>query len=105
VPSAKTLLRRTHSGGVTLNDWGWHVVNHDAPFGGIGNSGMGNYHGEEGFRELSHARTVFKRQRFFPSRSGSIRRTEIFVQRLTLGFFLGKADPSLKKQDNGHADI
>ena len=33
-----------HSGGVTINDWGWHVVNHDAPFGGIGNSGMGTYH-------------------------------------------------------------
>jgi coniferyl-aldehyde dehydrogenase len=90
------LLRRTHSGGVTLNDWGWHVVNHDAPFGGIGNSGMGTYHGVEGFRELSHARTVFKRQRFFPTHwfyppYGNL------VQRLTLGFFLGKADPSLRK--------
>ncbi|MFH4376808.1 aldehyde dehydrogenase family protein, partial [Acinetobacter baumannii] len=52
------ILRETHSGGVTINDWGWHVVNHDAPFGGIGNSGMGSYHGEEGFRELSHAKTV-----------------------------------------------
>ncbi|MFW1969747.1 aldehyde dehydrogenase family protein, partial [Acinetobacter guillouiae] len=51
------ILRETHSGGVTINDWGWHVVNHDAPFGGIGNSGMGSYHGEEGFRELSHAKT------------------------------------------------
>jgi acyl-CoA reductase-like NAD-dependent aldehyde dehydrogenase len=35
------LLRRTHSGGVSVNDWGWHVINHDAPFGGVGNSGMG----------------------------------------------------------------
>jgi coniferyl-aldehyde dehydrogenase len=92
------LLRRTHSGGVTINDWGWHVVNHDAPFGGIGNSGMGTYHGMEGFRELSHAKTVFKRQRFFPSKwfyppYGN------FVQRLTLEFFLGKADPSLKNKD------
>src|SRR5574337_259330 len=60
------VLQRTHSGGVTINDWGWHVVNHDAPFGGIGNSGMGSYHGIEGFRELSHARTVFERQRFYP---------------------------------------
>ena len=58
------ILRETHSGGVTINDWGWHVVNHDAPFGGIGNSGMGSYHGEEGFRELSHAKTVFIRHRF-----------------------------------------
>ena len=61
-----SLLRRTHAGGVTVNDWGWHVVNHDAPFGGVGNSGMGTYHGVEGFRELSHAKTVFKRHRFFP---------------------------------------
>lgn len=89
------LLQHTHSGGVTVNDWGWHVVNHDAPFGGIGNSGMGSYHGEEGFRELSHAKTVFIRHRFFP--------TELFyppygtwLQKLALTFFLKKADPDLK---------
>jgi coniferyl-aldehyde dehydrogenase len=88
------LLRRTHSGGVSVNDWGWHAINHDAPFGGIGNSGIGNYHGEEGFRELSHARTVFQRRRWFP--------TQLFhppygnlVQRLALKFFLGKGDPAL----------
>jgi coniferyl-aldehyde dehydrogenase len=83
------VLKRTHSGGVTLNDWGWHVVNHDAPFGGVGNSGMGTYHGVEGFRELSHARTVFKRHRFFPiglfyPPYGN------FVQRLALRWFLGR---------------
>jgi coniferyl-aldehyde dehydrogenase len=88
------LLRRTHSGGVSVNDWGWHAINHDAPFGGIGNSGIGNYHGEEGFRELSHARTVFQRRRWFPTQLfhppyGS------FVQRLSMKFFLGEADPSL----------
>ncbi|MFZ2162916.1 MAG: coniferyl aldehyde dehydrogenase [Sideroxyarcus sp.] len=92
------LLQRTHSGGVTLNDWSLHVMNHDAPFGGIGNSGMGSYHGEEGFRELSHAKTVFKRQRLFPTHwfyppYGNL------AQRLTLGFFLGKADPSLENKD------
>ena len=89
------LLRRTHSGGVTLNDWGWHAINHDAPFGGIGNSGIGNYHGEEGFRELSHARTVFERRRWFPTQLfhppyGS------FVQRLSMKYFLGEGDPSLR---------
>jgi coniferyl-aldehyde dehydrogenase len=88
------LLRRTHSGGVSVNDWGWHAINHDAPFGGIGNSGMGNYHGEEGFRELSHARTVFPRRRWFPPQLfhppyGSL------VQRLSMKFFLGEADPTL----------
>lgn len=89
------ILKQTHSGGVTINDWGWHVVNHDAPFGGIGNSGMGTYHGEEGFRELSHAKTIFIRHRFFP--------TQLFyppygtwVQKLALSFFLKKGDPNLK---------
>jgi len=91
------LLARTHSGGVTINDWAWHVVNHDAPFGGVGNSGMGNYHGEEGFRELSHARTVFKRHRFFPISLfyppyGNI------VQHLSLALFLGHGDKKLTKK-------
>lgn len=89
-----SLLRRTHSGGVSINDWGWHVLNHDAPFGGVGNSGMGTYHGAEGFRELSHAKTVFKRHRLFPidlfyPPYGN------FVQRLALKVFLGDADPKL----------
>jgi len=88
------LLRRTHSGGVSVNDWGWQVINHDAPFGGVGNSGMGTYHGVEGFRELSHAKTVFQRQRFFPvglfyPPYGNV------VQRLALRVFLGKAAPEL----------
>lgn len=86
------LLTHTHSGGVTINDWGWHVVNHDAPFGGVGDSGMGTYHGLEGFRELSHAKTVFKRHRFFPiglfyPPYGNI------VQHLALKIFLGSGDP------------
>jgi coniferyl-aldehyde dehydrogenase len=93
----QNLLRRTHSGGVTINDWGWHTINHDAPFGGIGNSGMGTYHGVEGFRELSHARTVFKRHRFFPidlfyPPYGN------FVQRLSLHVFLGKGDSALQNE-------
>jgi coniferyl-aldehyde dehydrogenase len=57
------LLYRTHAGGVTINDWSWHVANHDLPFGGTGISGMGNYHGEEGFRELSYGKSVFIERR------------------------------------------
>jgi coniferyl-aldehyde dehydrogenase len=84
------LLKHTHAGGVTLNDWGWHVFQHDLPFGGIGNSGMGTYHGEEGFRELSHAKAVFKRRRWFPiglfyPPYGNL------VQRLSMWFYLGKS--------------
>jgi len=63
----EALKRQTHSGGISLNDWGWHAFQHDLPFGGIGNSGMGSYHGEEGFRELSHAKAMFRRHRFFPT--------------------------------------
>lgn len=90
------LLTRTHSGGVTINDWGWHAANHDAPFGGTGTSGMGNWHGEEGFRELSHARTVFKRHRFFP--------IDLFyppygrrLQAWSLKFNLGAGDPGVRR--------
>lgn len=56
----RKVLDSTISGGVTLND----VMNHsscdDLPFGGIGPSGMGSYHGQDGFRTFSHARAVFK---------------------------------------------
>ncbi len=83
------VLNRTHAGGVTLNDWGWHVFQHDLPFGGIGNSGMGGYHGKEGFRELSHGKAVFQRRRWFP--------VGLFyppygnwVQRLSMWLYLGK---------------
>jgi coniferyl-aldehyde dehydrogenase len=62
----RDLLQRTHAGGVTVNDWGWHVFNHDLPFGGIGTSGMGTYHGEEGFRALSHGKAVFSKHAWFP---------------------------------------
>ncbi len=84
------LIRSTHAGGMSVDDWGWHAFNHDMPFGGIGNSGMGSYHGEEGFRELSHAKAVFRRWRLFPMQLfyppyGNL------VQRLVMRFYLGKA--------------
>ena len=50
----------TLSGAVCINDSMFHVAQHDMPFGGIGNSGMGHYHGLEGFREFSKLRPVFK---------------------------------------------
>lgn len=85
-----TLLERTHSGGVTVNDWGWHVFNHDLPFGGTGASGMGTYHGEEGFRELSHGKAVFKRHRFFPVRL-FFPPYGTWIQRIIPHLYLGKA--------------
>jgi coniferyl-aldehyde dehydrogenase len=50
----------TLSGAVCINDSMFHVAQHDMPFGGVGNSGMGHYHGIEGFREFSKLRPVFK---------------------------------------------
>ncbi|TFY95137.1 coniferyl aldehyde dehydrogenase [Pseudomonas nabeulensis] len=54
------VLEHTLSGGVTINEVMMHAALHDAPFGGVGASGMGHYHGREGFLEFSHMRTVFK---------------------------------------------
>ncbi|WP_085693817.1 MULTISPECIES: coniferyl aldehyde dehydrogenase [unclassified Pseudomonas] len=58
------VLHETHSGGVCLNDTLLHVAQDDMPFGGIGPSGMGHYHGHEGFLTLSKAKGVLVKQRF-----------------------------------------
>ena len=52
------VLRRTSSGGACLNDVIMHIANENTPFGGVGNSGMGSYHGEESFRTFSHRKSV-----------------------------------------------
>ena len=57
------VLSRTISGGVTVNDVLFHNAMEDLPFGGIGPSGMGNYHGVDGFRTFSHARAVYRQPR------------------------------------------
>ena len=54
------VLDNTTSGGVTLNDVVFHVSQEDIPFGGIGPSGMGHYHGWEGFKAFSHAKGIYK---------------------------------------------
>ena len=54
------VIARTMSGGVSLNNCLLHAGQHDLPFGGIGNSGMGQYHGREGFEEFSKLRPVYK---------------------------------------------
>lgn len=53
------LLARTTSGNVGINNTMMHVAQDDLPFGGVGPSGMGAYHGIEGFRTMSHAKGVF----------------------------------------------
>src|SRR3546814_12629656 len=58
------VLSRTISGGVTVNDVLFHNAMEDLPFGGVGPSGMGNYHGIDGFRTFSHARAVYRQPKF-----------------------------------------
>ena len=52
------VINSTTSGGVTVNDVITHIMQDDAPFGGVGPSGTGAYHGREGFINFSHAKTV-----------------------------------------------
>jgi len=56
-------LLKTHAGGVCINEATFHVANDDLPFGGIGASGMGQYHGKEGFKTFSHQKSVLTRGR------------------------------------------
>jgi coniferyl-aldehyde dehydrogenase len=97
------LVREVHAGGMTINDWAWHVFQNDLPFGGIGNSGIGSWRGPEGFRSLSHAKAVFTMRRWFP--------IHLFhppyggrIQRLILRIFLGHADASVTKRNSGGAE-
>lgn len=62
--TTESILARTQSGGVAINDTLLHCVQEELPFGGVGPSGMGAYHGEAGFRTFSHARSVFRQARF-----------------------------------------
>ena len=55
----RKVLTHTTSGGVTVNDVVLHVAQEDLPFGGVGPSGMGSYHGHDGFKNFSHAKAVF----------------------------------------------
>lgn len=54
------VINNTISGGVCINDVMMHVTSDDLPFGGIGGSGMGSYHGFDGFKTFSHAKPIFK---------------------------------------------
>lgn len=60
----RLVLDHTRSGGVTINDTLLHAAQDALPFGGVGESGVGAYHGEAGFRSFSHARARFTQSRF-----------------------------------------
>ncbi len=56
--NAKDILAKITSGGACINDTLMHITNHNLPFGGVGNSGMGNYHGKDSFLAFSNHRAV-----------------------------------------------
>ncbi len=58
-----SVLARTTAGGASINDTLYHIAQHHLPFGGVGTSGMGGYHGEAGFRTFSHLLPVFRQSR------------------------------------------
>jgi len=60
----RRVLSRTTSGNVTINGTLMHYAQDDLPFGGVGPSGMGAYHGVEGFRRFSHAKGIFEQGRW-----------------------------------------
>ncbi len=82
------LLRQTSAGGTVVNNVVLHFVNPGLPFGGVGPSGMGAYHGEAGFRELSHSRAVLRQGRtslahfFFPPYTGKAQQLARLASRL-----------------------
>jgi acyl-CoA reductase-like NAD-dependent aldehyde dehydrogenase len=55
----QAIKSRTTSGGLVINDVLMHLVNHDLPFGGVGASGMGSYHGERSFNTFTHEKVAF----------------------------------------------
>jgi aldehyde dehydrogenase (NAD+) len=86
--AVEQLLRQTSAGGTAVNTVLLHITNPNLPFGGVGQSGLGAYHGEDGFRELSHARAVLRQGRaslahfFFPPYTGKAQQLARLASRL-----------------------
>lgn len=59
------ILKEISFGGGCVNDTIMHIANHHLPFGGVGGSGMGNYHGEHGFKTFSHQKSIVKKTFWF----------------------------------------
>jgi len=68
----RAVLERTTSGGICINDVIMHVMQEDLPFGGVGPSGMGAYHGEDGFRRFSHAKAIYRQTKLNIGRIGGM---------------------------------
>lgn len=81
------VINNTHSGGVSVNDTIMHVAADDAPFGGVGNSGIGHYHGHEGFLTFSKAKTVLKSNNWLPKNKFILKNRD-FVFKMMRKFLL-----------------
>lgn len=82
----RKVLERTTSGNVTINDTLLHYAQDDLPFGGVGGSGMGAYHGIEGFKSLSHAKGIFEQARW--NMTGALRPPFGFMTRLVTWYLM-----------------
>ena len=69
----EALTRRTTSGGMCINDVVMHVAQEELPFGGVGPSGMGSYHGYEGFKTFSHAKSIYSQSRLDVAKLGGLK--------------------------------
>ena len=67
------VLTHTTSGGVTVNDVVMHVAMEDLPFGGVGPSGMGSYHGYDGFKQFSHAKAIYSQSKMVSKLASAMR--------------------------------
>ena len=82
----REVLARTTSGNVGVNNTLLHVAQDDLPFGGVGNSGIGAYHGIEGFRAMNHAKGIFVQGRW--NAANMLRAPFGRIADLTLAFLL-----------------
>ena len=69
----RKVLTHTTSGGVTVNDVIMHIAHEDLPFGGVGPSGMGSYHGHDGFKNFSHAKAVYSQPKLVSKLAATMR--------------------------------
>lgn len=65
IKNQKEILYKTSSGGGCINDVVMHIANSKLPFGGVGNSGMGRYHGKYSFETFSHTRSIIKKSNIY----------------------------------------
>ena len=65
IRKARKIMRELPSGGGMINEVIMHFINMNTPFGGVGDSGMGNYHGRQGFESFSHHKSVMIKPTWF----------------------------------------